>query len=200
MNANTIALGSFQLPSGVVQVTDPCYSPNTGLVVNVKPGSWKAEVVVDEHVNTSLTIHHEGYEIDYDSHFKSLSVLDDESTIGVDSGQAGFFESAYYKGGSDEVFYDHMCDLTLNGISAGVYENGAVSSSGYGDGGYSVEGVVINNQYVALRIIFVEENEPEEEIYDQDEPEEHEEETEETQRTEETEVKETTRTSSRYNF
>lgn len=196
MNANTIALGSFQLVSGVVQVTDPCYSPNTGLVVkNVKVGSWKAEIGADDSVNTSLTIHHEDYEVNYDSFFKPLSLFDNESTIGVDSGQAGFFDDMFYKGGSDETFYDRMCDLTLNGVCAGVSENGAVSSSGHGDGGYSVEGVVINGQYVALRIIFVEENEPEEEIYDEDN--EGDEDSEDEAQKEETSVKSG---SSRYNF
>ena len=67
----------------------------------------------------------------------------------VDSGQAGFFDDAFYQ--NDTVFeelpapgfaigdlwYRHVCDITLSKMSAGVFPYGAVSSSGFGDGGYT---------------------------------------------------------------
>ena len=69
--------------------------------------------------------------------------------VGVDSGQAGFFDDAFYQ--NDTVFeelpapgfaigdlwYRHVCDITLCKMSAGVLPSGAVSSSGFGDGGYT---------------------------------------------------------------
>lgn len=69
--------------------------------------------------------------------------------VGVDSGQAGFFDDAFYQ--NDTVFeelpapgfaigdlwYRHVCDITLSKMSAGVLPYGAVSSSGFGDGGYT---------------------------------------------------------------
>jgi len=73
--------------------------------------------------------------------------------VGVDSGQAGFFDVAKYalsvadkddsrsrrdsQDSTFEAFYDSVCNLTLEDKSFGVVEFGAVSSSGYGDGGYT---------------------------------------------------------------
>jgi hypothetical protein len=69
--------------------------------------------------------------------------------VGVDSGQAGFFDLAQYTDavsdksnrGEDgckfDAFYSGVCDLTLADPSWGVVPFGAVSSSGYGDGGYN---------------------------------------------------------------
>ena len=65
------------------------------------------------------------------------------------TGQAGFFDDAFYQ--NDTVFedlpapgfaigdlwYRHVCDITLSKMSAGVLPYGAVSSSGFGDGGYT---------------------------------------------------------------
>jgi len=68
--------------------------------------------------------------------------------VGVDSGQAGFFELSHYaealsgkpsgRQGDEkfEEFYDGVCELTLAAASFGVVPFGAVSQSGYGDGGY----------------------------------------------------------------
>lgn len=59
--------------------------------------------------------------------------------VGVDSGQAGFFDDARFKkhnGGDDESFYEKACDTTLSRMQAGVIDEGAVCNSGYGDGGY----------------------------------------------------------------
>jgi hypothetical protein len=71
--------------------------------------------------------------------FKLVEGLD----VGVDSGQAGFFDLAeYVKVASgdriDETFYRKACAQTLDTeLSFGVVEFGALSSSGYGDGGYN---------------------------------------------------------------
>jgi hypothetical protein len=69
--------------------------------------------------------------------------------VGVDSGQAGFFDLAKYTeavsdkndrgedGCNFKAFYRDVCDLTLTDASWGVVPFGAVSSSGYGDGDYN---------------------------------------------------------------
>ena len=36
-----------------------------------------------------------------------------------------------------DLWYRHVCDITLSKMSAGVLPYGAVSSSGFGDGGYT---------------------------------------------------------------
>lgn len=101
--------------------------------------------------------------------------------VGVDSGQAGFFDLARYaaqsatelkdaRGRFDQQtahgeFYRQVCALTCETKeSFGTLEWGAVSSSGYGDGGYlchvrrDAAGEVI-----AAVIVFVDDGEDEEE-------------------------------------
>lgn len=72
--------------------------------------------------------------------------------VGVDSGQAGIFDLAEYakalsdkeadsqnreeRGSQFSQFYQQVCYLTSKEASFGVLPFGAVSSSGYGDGGY----------------------------------------------------------------
>lgn len=73
--------------------------------------------------------------------------LDDEwqladIDVGVDSGQAGFFDVAQYALSvsteeNEKPFYDSVCNLTLDDKSFGTLHFGTVSSSGYGDGGYN---------------------------------------------------------------
>jgi len=72
-----------------------------------------------------------------------------EAEIGVDSGMAGFFDEETVF--SEDAFKDYPdietpCDskwysnilALLSDADAGVFRSGAVSSSGYGDGGYDV--------------------------------------------------------------
>jgi hypothetical protein len=92
-------------------------------------------VIHEDHANDTL---------EWESH---------PATIGVDSGQCGFFSSESYrndshpieKGGADfsctrgeegDEFYDKMGQRTLSSESYGVYDEGAVCSSGIGDGSY----------------------------------------------------------------
>lgn len=77
---------------------------------------------------------------DHESEFDSTWV-DSGIHVGVDSGQAGFFDLEMFQTMKKEVaveeeFYDEICDLTLDDKSWGVHPTGVVSSSGYGDGGY----------------------------------------------------------------
>ena len=68
-----------------------------------------------------------------------LTVEIADFTVGVDSGQAGFFDAAALDEARREefsAFYDDACTLTLRRASWGTLPFGAVSSSGWGDGGY----------------------------------------------------------------
>lgn len=78
---------------------------------------------------------------DYMAEFDS-TWTDSEIDVGVDSGQAGFFDLEMYQtvkkeAAVEEKFYDEICDLTLDDKGWGVHPTGVVSSSGYGDGGYT---------------------------------------------------------------
>ncbi len=109
----------FTLTSDKLRVTDPCYERGTwcaGVLNNVLTGKWIAEKLVISHEETGwgdrigqLQIWHEGY-IDH----VTASELTDIS-VGVDSGQAGFFdESQYPEGETGEymdlnTFYGKVC-------------------------------------------------------------------------------------------
>lgn len=93
--------------------------------------------------------------------------------VGVDSGQAGFFDEARYpEGGSDDhAFYDTICNGTLGDESFANVEFGVASSSGWGDGGYTCYAKKDDaGRTVAMVIVFLTEDGEEED--DQDEAEE----------------------------
>ena len=168
------ALGNFQIVSGKVRMTDPCYDVDTwcsGEVEDVKCGTWLATVYhFDEQEwgirNGYLLVTHESYM--FNPELADWEKVDFE--VGVDSGQAGIFDSQYYKDGSvvpgpvnsnygdcdvSEDWYGMCCDQTLDTEhSAGIVPYGVVSSSGYGDGGY--EGLIIKQggEVVAMMIDF----------------------------------------------
>jgi hypothetical protein len=104
----------------------------------------------------------------------------ESNDIGVDSGQAGFFDAEFYIGGDDQKFYDQVCDLTLNGDNAGVIAFGAVSSSGWGDGCYELQTIRHDGEVVAARIVFMEDT-PAEDEYNEEDDEDNEEEEEVTE-------------------
>lgn len=167
-------LGEFEIKSGEVIVSDPCYAIGTwcqGLVRNVKNGTWVADVACLEESgrNAFLVVHHKDYIMPMGTVWEQL-----DFDIGVDSGQAGFYDYAGYKKddsvpnsiknslGFDlnepgEKFYAYNCDLTLKTEhDAGVLPTGVVASSGYGDGSYTVSVVKDEDgKVVAMEIIFI---------------------------------------------
>jgi len=127
-------VGSF-ICGTTMMISDPCYNSAEGDLI-VKPGTY----------NAYITLSDEG---DWGERVAALSVLhvslnqtvfrnwvaSDEGT-GVDSGQAGFFSEEIYPRLSEDL-YDEVCNLTLGASQSGIIQDqGAVSSSGFGDGGY----------------------------------------------------------------
>ncbi len=107
----------------------------------------------------SLTVIHEDSDADGPWHLTPIKV-------GVDSGQAGFFDDDLYPEGDPgeftdaDSFYGQACKLTLNGNIAGCLDFGANAQSGWGDGCY--ECFVKCNEHgvaVAARIVFINEDE-----------------------------------------
>jgi len=176
---------SFEVVSGSIVCSDPCYSLDVwcmGVVDNVKKGKWIAEV---EHLDlgdwgeriSMLVVSHEsvGFSIfDFDNPLNF--------TAGVDSGQFGFFDKDFYRNDdsakdlkkyqfSDDYdreegdqWYRACADLTLGADSWGVLPNGAVSSSGIGDGSYDVlEQKNAEGEVIALCCVFLWEDEWEDE-------------------------------------
>ena len=140
-------LGSFEVTSGKVRVCDPSYSKyekDILVLENVLPGKYYANIeVIDTGVFgervACLNIRHEYYDTTADNLFA-------EGAVGVDSGQAGFFDEDFYPNGDDtgnfddtKTFYGKACTITLSEKQAGVIDNfGVVSRTGYGDGVYDV--------------------------------------------------------------
>lgn len=151
-------LGTFRLESGRAVVSDPCYSPGSGclgIVQNVKPGLWRAWAKVAEVPGRGVRVWelrcmHSGI----DAAFRGEEELIGE--FGVDSGQFGVFEAATYRELSgDEEWYQLCCEVTCEKL-AGTITNGAVASSGFGDGAYSVfawrDG---SREAAAIRVVFI---------------------------------------------
>jgi len=177
--------------SNIVMVSDPCYTVPTWcqiILKDVLPGTYNVSADKRDcsgwgnRVHNLVAVHSE-----YD---KKLIWEEYHGEIGVDSGQAGIFSYDTYR--NDDIFdgvsqfdenplfkgfnnqegdkwYGHMCDRTQTEESWGVYDNGVVSSSGIGDGGYPLYVVrdKSTDQIVAMKIDFLlddEEDEQEDEF------------------------------------
>lgn len=178
-----VFVGNFECVSGGFIVSDPCYEVNSNVVnrlSNAKKGTWSAYIVQDdEGVNLSLTVLHSSVAKLNDSNWDTTNF-----TVGVDSGQAGVYDEKYF--GDDSIlskdpqfefpfekdgdrWYAFNCDLTLSKIGAGIVPYGAVSASGYGDGGYECLIQKQGNEIVAVKIIFIDEIDEDEYLLEEDE-------------------------------
>jgi len=153
-------LGSFELTGTVLRVSDPCYDRDVwccGTVENCIPGTWDAAILTKDEepwgnrVAVLSARHSTGPKhtaINRALCNRTHKWKHCEFEVGVDSGQAGIFDEAHYKDNSifgadvrpknsyGDLWYSVCCDLTLSRLNAGILPYGAVSSSGYGDGGY----------------------------------------------------------------
>jgi hypothetical protein len=170
-----IKLGSFNVNSGRVVISDPCYdlgSWSQTVIDNVKTGQWVAviEQLDKGHLgicNAKIIVYHSEHGMPYEHRWRII-----EYDVIMDSGQVGFFDIEVFRNDAvakpstslgaskqeerGERWYRHICDLATNTEEgAGVTEGGAVSSSGYGDGGYSLFIVRDNGQIVAMKIVFI---------------------------------------------
>lgn len=187
---------TFKIVSGKMVITDPCYTLPTwcqGVVENVRNGVWTADVEIDSQsgrVSAIYCYNNEAY-IQNNSLAGFLAAAPHlPFVIGVDSGQAGFFDYDHYRNDdsigdspladyiSNGKFYAACCACTYNdkdhSVRFGTIPYGAVSSSGYGDGSYNCQGLtdISGNEYIAFRIEFIGESsddEWEEEPYDEEE-------------------------------
>lgn len=147
-------LGNFEVTSEKLMVSDPCYNLGTwcqGILENVRNGKWRGLSVKGKtdwgNRVWEVRAVHSDYSVDI-AMSEKMNI-----DVGVDSGQAGFFDLSHFKGGQDEYgdggWYDQCCDLTL-GPAGGV-----VTSSGFGDGSYRCYVARDNGQIVAAKIVFV---------------------------------------------
>lgn len=158
---------TFEVTSGKIIITDPCYKFDEENVIPAKNGTWTMSVDTnDQGIITELTVLHS----DYYKVGAVERILD--MTCPVDSGQAGVFDADLYA----ELFSDKVCHITYepekqSGIvvvdGAAI---GAVSSSGYGDGNYEITGFYDGDELCGIRVYFdnYSEDEDDEDAYEED--------------------------------
>lgn len=162
----------------IVAAIDPCYTRDVECAkwdINVKSGEYQYKVEYSDEIYgwgervKSLAIFHNSIKIS-DSNWQ----LDKTADIGVDSGQAGFFDNSIipvltkeelknkrshpsYNYSDENSFYKKCCNLTGSKNKFGILESKAiVSASGYGDGGYSLYYKKNSeNEIVALKIKYI---------------------------------------------
>jgi hypothetical protein len=177
----------LQFPSDAIHVSDPCYSKkDCGVEIKINnsmpdipvyfgacvglftdSSEWLGRVgalILIEHCDNAVA---KQIRISKNPVKAILELGTRIDTIGVDSGQAGFFDSKLYPLGEREwindpkdegsKFYTECCNLTTETqFGALASKQGVVSSSGYGDGSYSVYEVrnKKNNELIACMVLF----------------------------------------------
>ncbi|HEY5657138.1 MAG TPA: hypothetical protein VIY27_05070 [Myxococcota bacterium] len=128
--------------SGKLRATDPCYDKRVWctIVLDVLPGTYRATCLRRPFHDWGnrvweLAVVHEGFAP------SDLTWEAAEGEAGVDSGQCGFYDDAQYPDDpgdyGEDGFYDRVCEDTLRGDAA-RRAYGVFTSSGLGDGGYTV--------------------------------------------------------------
>lgn len=181
MEYDLITVGTFNVTSGKIIVTDPCYDMDVWCLIkniSAKNGMWKGGIALNPEegrVSRLMAFHSDYYEQYCTGKWKLV-----KGDLGVDSGQCSIFDQKFYKKnhGGDYVdptnkkykdmpnFYSKCCWATFetkhrSGI---VDSSGIVSSSGYGDGSYNLEIIKVKKLAVALHITFIEELSDEDDI------------------------------------
>lgn len=78
------------------------------------------------------------------------------SIIGVDSGQAGFFDEKYFEDNQPkEEWHKRVCSITLNDDVGTIDDKGFVASSGFGDGMYELFANTKKKKVYALKLVFI---------------------------------------------
>ena len=161
---------NFVINSGKVHITDPCYKADSDPCYNIpaKNGEWNCDVKCDGDRVSEFAAHH----VD---DIENL-IYNMEINCSVDSGQLGIFDAENYVGDTDDderEWYFNICRVTCpdwdgvkeNRPSYGIIPDGTgfVSSSGYGDGCYSVYLAKDNNgDLMGFRVTFIDENDEDE--------------------------------------
>lgn len=178
----------FNLGPEVV-VSDPCYTIPTwcqAIVSNVLPGTYIPEVGYSDEGDWGMRV--ANLSATHKDFFDKPGLIEwseHPAVIGVDSGQCGIFDKTYYRDdkhsesyGIDRMWeedwnekdgddwYQRMCTLTSSEEQCGSSPDGIVSSSGYGDGSYTLLVGKIEDQVVAFHIVYIGSEEDDDDIED----------------------------------
>jgi hypothetical protein len=182
-----------------VMVSDPCYTPDTWCQTklnNVLPGKYNVDVQKSDQGDwgtrvSSITVIHEDYEDmehwGWEQHsecgvdsgqcgiFCMTSYRNDELSEGITTPDVEFSLGDYRKDEGGDKWYEKMCKFTLSENQWGLYDTGAVSSSGIGDGQYPLDVMMDGDKIVGMRLEYLGNsdwdllNEDEEEEFDNEE-------------------------------
>jgi hypothetical protein len=138
----------FEIKSGEIHFSDPCYDDS--VTFPALNGVWGVDVDLRDDIVHGFVVYHTDHkDASYNQYY----------CCSVDSGQFGVFDASIYTNPGvyfTPGFYHDCCEITLQKPMYGVvYGLGFVSSSGYGDGSYSVETTVVDDKIVKLSVIFV---------------------------------------------
>lgn len=145
-----------------IDITDPCYNRDVWCRMNdveIVPGTYDCVVNIEDEgmwglrVASIMMFHKNIGDAEWEYVVSEMSPIGD---IGVDAGLAGFFENK--PDYSDDEWHD-LCNAICDG-EAWIFDEGFFSSSGYGDGGYTVWAARDSNGTInALEIEFIRDEE-----------------------------------------
>lgn len=141
---NMVYLGTIEIDTKCM-VSDPCYNKNAWyqyVLNNMKPGQYNCFIQYSTNEEYGKRVRR--IMICHNRYISTPHRVVHKAYIGVDSGQAGFFDYDYFlktreKENSNWEWYKEICNLTYKDdeFSGGIKDNKCcVSSSGYGDGCY----------------------------------------------------------------
>lgn len=161
-------IGEFEVTSNKLIVTDPCYDKAiwcSYVLGGVKNGIWKSAINISDEGDWGNRV---AELLVWKKDEPAVSCIELASTqIGVDSGQAGFFDYSKYPDrcpgeyGDLNSFYGKACAQTYDekdrSKKAGIVEGfGVNSSSGFGDGCYTLlVGRNSDGEVVRAKLIFI---------------------------------------------
>lgn len=164
-----IKVGTFEVKSGYIVATDPCYTEILfGAKFPIKNGKYNVYVVMDDfgEWGTRVTLM-EAVIAEEDYNTDDLLWEYSGSNGGVDSGTFSFLDKEYYERTRpneqlDEDWYEeNVVEMDDYLIAEGC--EGAICSSGFGDGSYPIyvtyESYDVNcNRIDGIRVVFLEDD------------------------------------------
>lgn len=173
-----VKLGLVTFPSKRARVSDPCYDEDTWCsgMIPLEQEEWTAWAILSDEDDwgtrvAQLVLRSDG---SAPAFWERGWGEDQKIDVGVDSGQAGFFDVASFKkdstvpkefdgceeygnnGEPGDHWYDMCCNVTNDGeVHAGIIPDGVVSSSGFGDGGYRCYKKKEKGGAITIRIVFI---------------------------------------------
>jgi len=175
-------IGKFNTESDILRITDPCYDKTvwcSGILQNCNIGKWTSFIKYSDEKKFGNRVS-ENIAIFGDESIENvLDIINNNSwkdsgiDVGVDSGQCGIFDDSKYPKTKDEIgewgdkssFYGNCCDITDTNELGGNLVFGVVSRTGFGDGSYVCLYSTKDDKINAVRIIFIQEDEEEDDDF-----------------------------------